>query len=267
MYRPFNIAIALLCVFFASCSSQPLHPTILVPEEFSLSKGQTMIVDVNSGLLNITQAADQYAGISGTISNSQVVNFKTTLEADGLHIVSKYTGNSFFQGTVPPIQINLYVPAGISIRVNTLIQMSISMIIAGQQNLTSVAGALTANHVGGRLALFSNRGNVTVENSNGELNLLGNYGLLYCTDSHGTVSASTIIGTIRFLGMVEAGDDVNLETDHASIEIQLGRDRMHRFRLPRLAELWIVRWSGFCMRARAVLALFKAGKESSTFER
>ncbi|MFZ1043058.1 MAG: hypothetical protein WCA79_07005 [Anaerolineales bacterium] len=224
MYRPFNIAIALLCVFFASCSSQPLHPTILVPEEFSLSKGQTMIVDVNSGLLNITQAADQYAGISGTISNSQVVDFKTTLEADGLHIVSKYTGNSFFQGTVPPIQINLYVPAGISIRVNTFDSNVDIHDYSGAANLTSVAGALTANHVGGRLALFSNRGNVTVENSNGELNLLGNYGLLSVLDSHGTVSASTIIGTIRFLGMVEAGDDVNLETDHASIEIQLGRD-------------------------------------------
>ena len=109
MYRTFNIATALLCVFFTSCSSQPLSPTSLVPENFSLSKGQSITVDVNSGMLNITQATNQYAGISGTISNSKVVDFKTTLEADGLHLVAKYTGNSFFQGTVP---LNSDQPAG-----------------------------------------------------------------------------------------------------------------------------------------------------------
>jgi len=224
MYRPFTIATALLCVFFASCSSQHLPSTILVPEDFSLSKSQSIMIDVNSGMLNITQATNQQVGISGTISNSQVVAFKSTLEADGLHIVSKYTGNSFLQGTVPPIQINLQVPAGISIKVNTFDSNVDIHDYSGAADITSVAGALSANHVNGRLTLFSNRGNVTVEKSNGELNLLGNYGLLSVLDSHGTVSASTIIGTIRFLGMVEAGDDVNLETDHASIEIQLGQD-------------------------------------------
>ena len=225
MYRLFNnIAAVLLSVLLVSCSSRPLPPTILKPEDFSLGKGQSITVDVNSGVLDVTQAANQYAAISGTISNSQVVDFKTTLEADGLHIVSKTTGNSFFRGTVPPLQISLDVPAGISIKVNTFDSNVKIHDYSGSAIINSVAGDLLAQHVSGQLSLFSNRGDVTVENSNGVLNLLGNYGLLSILDSHGTVSASTIIGTIRFLGTVEAGDYLKLETDHASIDLQLGQD-------------------------------------------
>ena len=225
MYRLFNnIAAVLLSVLFVSCSSRPLPPTVLKPEDFPLSKGQSITVDVNSGVLNVTQAANQDAAISGTISNSQVVDFKTTLEADGLHIVSKTTGNSFFQGTVPPIQINLQAPVGIPIIVNTFDANVKIHDYSGAAMINSVAGDLLAQHVSGQLSLYSNRGDSTVENSSGEFNLLGNYGLLSILDSHGTVSASTIIGTIRFLGTVEAGDYLKLETDHASIDIQLGQD-------------------------------------------
>jgi hypothetical protein len=52
----------------------------------------------------------------------------------------------------------------------------------------------------------------------------GNYGLLTLENVSGQVSASTIMGTIRFIGRGGAGDAFHLETDHGPVEIRLAAD-------------------------------------------
>ncbi|MGZ6347605.1 MAG: DUF4097 family beta strand repeat-containing protein [Anaerolineales bacterium] len=224
MNRPFSIAAMLLCVFLAACNPDLPRTTALLPEDFSLSEGQSITIDVNSGTLNITQGENGHVKISGTISNSQVVDYKTTLEADGLHLVAKYRGNSFFQPEVPPIRINLSVPTRILIKVSTFDANVDIQDYSGEVNITSVAGDVLVKNVSGLLTLMSNRGNVIVEKSSGELHILGNYGLLSLLDPRGTISASTIMGTIKFNGKIGTGDDLNFETDHGPVEIQLAQD-------------------------------------------
>jgi hypothetical protein len=221
MNRLFIVAATLFCVFLAACSPKPTNTTTLSPEDFSLNQGQSITVDIDSGSLNITQSENGYVDVSGTISDSQVAGYKTTHALDGFHLVAKKVGSPFFQADAFPTQINLKLPAGILTKVNTFDADVNIQDYSGEVNITSVAGNLLANNVKGKLTLISNRGTVTAQKSSGELHLLGNYGLLSLLDSHGTLSATTIIGTVRFNGKIEPGDNLKFETDHGPVEIQL----------------------------------------------
>ena len=225
MKRLFYYSAAILfCLFFTACNAARPDQTAFSPEDFSLSQGQSITVDINDGAADITQAQNQAVQISGTLSNSKVMPYQATLEADGLHIIESNGGTTLFQAEAAPAHLNLQVPAGIFMKITSYAAAIAVHDYSGSINISSVAGDISVNHVSGPLSLISNRGNISVENSKGEFHLDGNYGQLSLLNSSGVIHATTIVGTISFRGKIAGGDNVSLETDHGAIGIQAGDD-------------------------------------------
>jgi DUF4097 and DUF4098 domain-containing protein YvlB len=181
-------------------------------------------MDVSSGAVDIIGGENGLAEISGAISSLEKVDFSVTRETDGIHIVASYKGNSFWQTDSSTIHLDLRVPNGILIKVNTFDATINVRDYNGQVNITSVSGDIHVQNATGMFIIKPNRGNVTIETSRGEIHVLGNYGVLSVKDTRGNLNVSTIMGTIRFIGVVGAGDNLDFETDHGPVEIQLSQD-------------------------------------------
>jgi DUF4097 and DUF4098 domain-containing protein YvlB len=117
----------------------------------------------------------------------------------------------------------LRLPRDVSIDVNSFDATVNVYDFTGKADITSVSGNIDIRNSSGVFIIKSNRGNVRVQTSKGDIHLAGNYGVLSAIDTRGGLSASTIMGMVRFTGHVGSGDNVSLETDHGPVEIQLGQ--------------------------------------------
>jgi DUF4097 and DUF4098 domain-containing protein YvlB len=73
-------------------------------------------------------------------------------------------------------------------------------------------------------SLRTGRGDASLSGGAGDIRLIGEHGILSIENSTGQLSATTIMGTIRFLGQPDANDEIRLETDHGPVEVALAEE-------------------------------------------
>ncbi len=218
MKRATLICGAVACVLLQACGAAP---GVQVPvQRQPLSMGQAVWIDINNGTLDISNQGSAEVEVSGQASQGETV--QVTPGADGVHITSKAPSRPFWKQGTPVLDLNIRVPNGAFVHINTFEAEITIHDFAGGMIVTAVAGDISVRNSQGDFEIKSNRGNVTVEATSGTIHLAGNYGVLSIIHTRGTSDASTIMGTVRFSGTISAGDQVSLETDHGPVEIQLG---------------------------------------------
>lgn len=183
-------------------------------QSLDASNIDTLLIDIDSGLITINQANDMMIRFSGMAPIAQC-SISTISEGSSLtfQIPRECSTESVYL---------VEFPRGKSIRVSS---NRSNVNIAGYQgdvSVHSISGNIEAKNLTGITVLRSGRGNVKAVDCEGELRVLGEHGVLTMTDLHGLVTSSTIMGTINFTGSPLPGDRINLEVDHGPIVVKLG---------------------------------------------
>jgi DUF4097 and DUF4098 domain-containing protein YvlB len=193
----------------------------LPPQTLTLSNGQGVFIDAESGSVDIANGAHGVVEISGRVPSANTDIVSVTRGQDGIHILAKDKTGFFRQGSSPAMQLNVRVPRGIAVHANTYDASVDLHDFDGQASISSTAGDVEMQNLTGQFNVKANRGNVAVGASSGEIQVVGNYGTLSMQDTSGVLGMSTILGTVRYMGEVGFGDVLNLETDHGPVEVQL----------------------------------------------
>ncbi len=207
-------------VLLSACS--PAAVTVELPvRRLPLSANQSVFIDIDQGNLDIGSAGSGTVEVFGQAGSGEEQSLQVRTAADGVHITFKAPTRPFWQQGGPVPHLDVRVPNGASVRINTFDAGIAIHDFTGNVSVTAVSGDITIDNSQGNFNIRSNRGNVMAEAASGKLHLAGNYGVLSMVNTHGESSASTIMGTVRFAGPISAGDEVALETDHGPVEIQL----------------------------------------------
>ena len=203
-------------VLLPSCSGTEKEIHILEPRTYPFESGRLVDMQLDSGQVTITNGESGQMVLSGEARLPHPDDLLVTLDLNGVTIRTD-SPESF-------LNLNLQVPTGTQVKVHTYNAEVIVQDFSGNLDVTSAAGDILIDHMEGLAVLRVNRGDVLIEASQGEFHLPGNYGLLSLTDVSGIIEASTIMGTIRYRGRVDASDQVKLETDHGPVEAWLNPD-------------------------------------------
>jgi len=130
-------------------------------------------------------------------------------------------GENGLQNQLGNAELQVTVPNGLSIEINTFSADISLKDIQGKLKVVSVAGDISAKGLSGDILLKSGRGDVRVENCEGDVRVLGEHGVLELVNVQGVVSSATIMGTIDFKGSINNGDDIFLETDHGPVKVMV----------------------------------------------
>jgi DUF4097 and DUF4098 domain-containing protein YvlB len=215
------IGVIVACILLVACvTAPPLNGTI-ERKTYILSPGQVVAVEFESGQLEIEESPDSRVTISGHYSSTSSIAVETTQDPSELRIRLQAERAPFSSSKEQLVHLLVSVPSGLSLSVNTFNGEIVINGLADDVSVTTVAGNIHVNDVDGTLVLNSDRGDILVTRSRGVLRLIGSHGLLSMRDTSGIVNASSIVGSVRFTGLIKYGDSVHLETDHAPVEVQL----------------------------------------------
>ena len=199
-------------------------PATLPIQNLALPKGQPLSIDMDSGALELSGTDEATVQVSGEAPSMDDRALQVASEANGVHIRFKTPSRWFWQPRNAILHLSVRVPRGAAVNINTFDTGIDVQDFTGNMTITAVSGDITIRNSQGNFAIQSNRGNVTTETTRGELHVAGNYGVLSMVNAHGVLGAATIMGTVRFVGPIGARDNVNLETDHGPVEMQLASD-------------------------------------------
>ncbi len=213
----------MLCLLFTACaSSHPAaEPAVLPPQSFAVGAQPTVTVEANAGLVRVV------AGQEGAVELGGVARFPERTELQSAQSGDTVSINLHVRGAAPrspailPVELEVQVPPGASLRIETFVADVELQGLAGAIEVSSTAGRIMAIDLVGSARLSSARGDVLASGGTGEIRLLGEHGVLSFNSVHGSLSASTIMGTIRYMGAPGAGDSIRLETDHGPVEVGL----------------------------------------------
>ena len=203
-------------ILFTSCSGGEKEIQPFETRTYPLEPGMPVDIHLDSGQVTITHGESGQVVLSGEARLPNLQDLDVTLDPNGLTIRADSPGSL--------LNLALQVPSGTPVKVTTFDAEVKAQDFTGHLDVTSTAGDILIDHMQGLAVLRANRGDVLIESSQGEFHLPGNYGLLSLTNVSGIIEASTIMGTIRYQGRVDAADQVMLETDHGPVEAWLNPD-------------------------------------------
>jgi hypothetical protein len=195
-------------------------PEAIPAQSLAAAPGQTVVVVVNTGRVVIEASATGRLELSGHRPVAPAGDFSLVTTPEEIRLAASFGSGSGGSRTPPAIELRLGLPAGLPVRVETFDAAVDVHGYTGTLRVDSTAGAIVAQGLGGSAVLRSGRGDVTLSDSVGEFVVLGEHGVLSLSGVAGQVSASTIMGSIRWQGPV-AGGDVSLETDHGPVDVLL----------------------------------------------
>jgi len=208
--------------FLCSCSTVDAgRVTISSPKIAQLNTDHLIKIEVNTGEVLIVGTQDRDIQVLGSITSDPALTYAVEQSDTGLHILAQYPKRIFPPPASNPVDLEIRVPPGYQIQ---FIGEDANLAVrnySGKLDVSSTAGDVLLDGFTGSASIKANRGDVTLRASQGELYALGNYGLLALEEVHGQVSASTIMGTIRYRGTGLPGDALHFESDHGPIEITL----------------------------------------------
>jgi hypothetical protein len=206
-------------VVLTACTSSAGQPEP-IQEQIALWPNQTVVVEVDTGLVNITGVPGEEIGVGGQLAFPERISYEVSQSATEVRIAVKVRGQ-FGGFSQPPVRLDIQIPQNAPIKIETFDAQVTIGDYEGDADIASVSGNILAQNVTGKIALRSSRGDVTVRDSSGDIRILGDHGILTIEGVTGKIGSSTIMGTIRFVGQADAGDTIRLETDHGPVEIQL----------------------------------------------
>ncbi len=213
----------LASVLLTACSVAAAPAVALPVQRLPLSANQQVFIEIDHGSLDISNASSGAVEISGQAPAGEGKSLQLRIAADGIHITFKAPARPFWQQGGAILRLSVRVPNGALVSINTFDAGIVIHDFTGNVSVTAVSGEITIDDSKGSFDVKSNRGNVTAQASSGKVHFAGNYGVLSMVNTHGESSAATIMGTVRFAGLISAGDQVALETDHGPVEIQLAQ--------------------------------------------
>ena len=223
---PLRLIILSLFIFVISACTPGSRQAEPIPvRDLSLAPGQGVNIQVNSGLVKIS-GTDNYPGqvhISGQIAQPDRTAFQVSSQPQEWVIEAKYSPRLFSPAGTPVI-LEVQVPRDVPVSVTTFDAGVEIRDVSGKVSVNSTAGNVTADRLQGQVSLRSARGNVQASSLSGDISVVGEAGILSILNAHGKIGSTTIMGTIQWNGSVGAADSVNLETDHAPVDILLGSD-------------------------------------------
>ncbi|HTP00198.1 MAG TPA: DUF4097 family beta strand repeat-containing protein [Anaerolineales bacterium] len=209
-----------MCSLLVACEANSTIAELPV-QELDLSTGQAVYIEADSGAVDITSGGEAAVRLSGQGPTASADSVTVVNTSDGIHFSAKNDSRPFWEGGSPAVHLNVRVPNGTSVHVDSYEAAVNIHDFEGEANISTVAGDIRIQDSKGQFNVKDNRGSVAVVRSSGEIGLAGNYGLLSLQDTTGVMSAATILGMARFAGVVKAGDMLKLETDHGPVELQL----------------------------------------------
>lgn len=173
------------------------------------------------GLVTVHGGEEGHVSVAGQTLSPDQTEYNVTTVNDQIQYVIKYTGK---RSSNPPIHLEIGIPNNVALTIKTDSASIIVRDYTGEVEAASVSGDILIEDVQGMVTARSNRGGVTAKNSAGIISVVGNYGLLTFDGVNGDIGVSTIMGTINFTGLIHAGDNVRLETDHGPVDVTLEAD-------------------------------------------
>ena len=206
-----NLPVLLVMLLLPACTASQAT-RLLEPLHYALPPGMAVIIEIPSGALLLTNGEASQVTLSSELSISQEAQITTSSDPESLHLLIQD------QGAAP---LTLFVPPEASVHIKTFDAELSVQDFEGSLRIDSTAGDSHLQDCHGQVVVVANRGDASFQSCQGELTLFGNYGYLSLEDVSGTISASTIMGTIHYAGRVARTDQVHLETDHGPVEVWL----------------------------------------------
>jgi len=213
-----------MSVELSACGSIAGQPIDIQLKSFDLASGQAVVIEVNTGHINIVGVSGDVLEVDGHLAFSEKTDYDVTESSNEVLILVNYTGPPLPDSAGPATTMNVRVPRDTPLRVETFDATVAINEFRGTVEISSIAGDITANNINGVASLRTARGDASLTGGSGDFQLIGEHGILVVERVSGKVSASTIMGTIRFLGVPGSADEVHLETDHGPVEIQLDEE-------------------------------------------
>jgi len=207
------------CVLLAACRA-PADPEALAAQTHPLPGGRRLVMEVGSATLRITQAEDSAVHLEGTLMQPDRAHLEISGQADELtiRVVDRTGGDP--QAALADLIVQ--APAGAHITVEAFAGQITVHDWQGTLHATSVTGSIEVERVQGELWLRAPRGDIRAVGCAGEVHLVGEHGTLSLENCSGQLAATSIMGTLRYSGTPDAGDEVLLEVDHGPVELRLG---------------------------------------------
>lgn len=218
------LILAIMSAGLSACGSIAGQPTDIQLASFDLASGQSVIIEVNTGRINIIGVSGDMLKVDGQLAFPGKTDYAVTESSNGVLITANYTGPPLPDSAGPATTVNVRAPQDTPVRVKAFDAAVTINEFRGIVEISSVAGDITANNIDGTASLRTARGDAALTGGSGDFQLIGEHGILFIEGVSGKVSASTIMGTIRFLGVPGSTDEIHLETDHGPVEIQLRED-------------------------------------------
>jgi hypothetical protein len=210
-----------ILALLSACNPRLLSDVVIQRKSISITDKQVLIIQVNSGEINILKGGGSFLEISGTTNLQDESVYQVEQNENEVRIIAENKPRLFSFSGQPNLKFTIQVPPKHKIKIITFDARVNLYNYAGDLDVSAVSGTISARNFSGTASLKSNRGDITVSDSNGELYILGNYGVLSLENLKGIVNSSTIMGTIKFTGLINSGDGVHLETDHGPVEVLL----------------------------------------------
>ena len=215
-----KIIALLLCLLLSACASGD-SPVQLPVQSAPIHEGQSVLIHLNAGDLTVRGGEEGQVSVAGQTLSPDQTEYSVATVNDQIQIVVNYTGR---RSSGPPVHLEISVPNNAALTIETNSASIAVRDYSGELEAASVSGDVLIEDAQGGITARSNRGDVTVKNSAGIISVVGNYGLLTLDGVNGDIGVSTIMGTINFTGLIHAGDNVRLETDHGPVDVNLEAD-------------------------------------------
>jgi hypothetical protein len=220
--RPAYLAL-MLVLLLAACvpPRQADEPSPLPPEAFAVGGQPSVAIEANAGLVRVVAGPEGLVEVEGRTRFPERTELHTSQSDDTVSIVLYLRGAMPRGPAIPPAELEVRVPPGATVRVETFVADVELHSLGGVVQVASTAGRVMAHDLEGSARLSSTRSDVSASGGQGDIRLLGEHGVLSFDGVRGILSASTIMGTIRYAGAPGAGDSIRLETDHGPVEVRL----------------------------------------------
>jgi hypothetical protein len=222
-----SVGIVSLCVLFlgvvglsaTGCVTSPATSTR--EDTFTVSDGASLVVNSFNGQIQVQGGAGNQVDVQATLRDTSRLRYEAVQNGNQVTVTVVKTGGWWFFGTEAKADINVTVPAGISINlktsngdvgVNGAIGGGVLKTSNGSVLLENVKGSFDGSTSNGRVEVTAMDGSGLFKTSNGRIDVQG---------LTGDCNASTSNGSISFSGEMKAGGQNRLTTSNGSVNVKL----------------------------------------------
>jgi len=211
----------ILLLAAAGCQTAAL-PAENIAVQIPLEGRRTVELEIAAGEIRLTGSgkADEVR-IEGWVQQRPGLQLTYELQPGKLVVHLRDQQRPLGGYRTAPASLSVRLPDDLTVALNSFEADAVVEDLRGELQLTTTAGDIRARRLQGVIALISARGDITLQEGRGQIRLLGEHGTLVMEGVAGVIGASTIMGTIRYLGLPAPGDQIRIEVDHGPVEILL----------------------------------------------